>query len=150
MIWDDGWSFCPLMQKLQCLVIFLSLYLNITGSILLVFFISSNPFNKFQVPIYISVHFFSDFLMRSILVSLAEWYTVLNSTTLWRSLKNNMKSRGPRTDPCGTSHFNSLLYDCVLLILVNCILSLRNERNQLLSLQVLLRLFYQIKIKAAL
>ena len=44
-----------------------------------------------------------------------------------------MKSRGPRIDPCRTLYFNSLLSDCVLLILMNCILSLRNEQNQLLA-----------------
>ena len=33
-IWDDGWSFCPLMQKLRCLLFFLCLGLS---SVLLVF-----------------------------------------------------------------------------------------------------------------
>lgn len=68
-------------------------------------------------------------------MSAAKWCIVLNSNTFCRSLINNMKMRGPRTNPCGTQYFNYLfsLADCVLLILVNCILSLRNERNQLLA-----------------
>ena len=72
--------------------------------------------------------------MRSIFVSAAKWCIVLNSNTLCSSLINNMKMRSPRTNPCGTQYFNSHfnLADCVLLILVNCILSLRNERNRLL------------------
>ena len=37
-----------------------------------------------------------------------------------------MKRRGPKPDPCGESYFNSLLPDCDLLMLVNCILFLKN------------------------
>ena len=129
LIWSDGWMLCPLMRKLRCLVIFFLSrfeYHKLRLTAIYGLFNSSNPFvNKFQVSIYVSAHFFfffflSDFSMRSIFVSSAKWCTVLDSTTIWTSLINKMKRRGPRTDPCGTPYFSSLLSDCVLLILVNC------------------------------
>ena len=137
MIWDNGWIFCSLMWKLRCLVFFLCLDLNITSSVLLVFkdnvLVLIHSAKSFRSLFMYLFTFLSDFLIRIILVSSAKWCTVLNSTTLWRSLINNMKRRGPRTDPCGTPYFNFLLSDWVLLILVDCILSLRNERNKLLA-----------------
>ena len=45
-----------------------------------------------------------------------------------------MTRRGPKTDPCGTPYFNSLLPDSDLLTLVNCILSLKNKQNQLFAI----------------
>ena len=137
LIWDDGWIFCPLMRKLKCLVIYSCLDLNITSSDLLVFkdnllavIHSTTSFRSLFMYLFI---FMSDFSMKSILVLSAKWCTVLNSTTSWMLLINNMKRRGHRTDPCGTPYFSSLLSDCVLLVLVNYILSLTNERNQLLA-----------------
>ena len=90
LIWDDGWSFCPLMRKFRRLVIFLYLVLNTTSSLLLVFkdnllalIYSTTSFRSLFMYLFI---FLSDFLIRSILVSSAKWCTVLNSTTLWNSL----------------------------------------------------------------
>ena len=90
LIWDDGWSFCPLMRKFRYLVIFLYLVLNTTSSYLLVFkdnllalIYSTTSFGSLFMYLFI---FLSDFLIRGILVSSAKWCTVLNSTTLWSSL----------------------------------------------------------------
>ena len=48
-----------------------------------------------------------------------------------------MKRKGPKTDSCGTYYFNSLLPDSDLLMLVNCILSLKNEQNQLFAIPLI-------------
>ena len=112
------------MRKLRCLVIFLCLDLNITSSVLLVFkdylIVLIHWSIRFRSLFMICSFFLSDFSMRSIFLSSAMWCIVLHSPTTWRPLINNMKSRGPRTDPCGTPYFSYLLSDCVLLILVNC------------------------------
>ena len=48
-----------------------------------------------------------------------------------------MKRRGTKNDSGGTPYFNSLLPDSDLLMLVNCILSLKNEQNQLFAIPLI-------------
>ena len=48
-----------------------------------------------------------------------------------------MKKKCPKTDPCGTQYFNSLLPDCDLSMLVNYIILLENEQNQFLAIPLI-------------
>ena len=116
LTWFVGFIFWPLSRKLRCLVIILFFVLNIIISVLL----------AFKESLFALTH------------SEVEQNTELYWTARWRSLMNKIKSRGPKTDPCGISPFNCLMLDWLLLLaIVNCILYLQVRMKPVIFMPLL-------------
>ena len=129
--WLDCLIFWPLTRKLSCLVIFLFLGLNNTISVLLAFKIVCLLWSSqqliFKSLLICLLIFLSDLSVRSRFVSSAKWCTELNSTALCRSLISQVRRRGPRTDPWGTTYLIGFSADLRPCTLVNCFVSSRKD-----------------------
>ena len=75
--------------------------------------------------------FFSKWSVNSKFVSFPEWFTLQYWTELCMSLTKNINKRGQSTEPCGTTWDTVFKHDSLSLIKVHCILSQRNNLNQL-------------------
>ena len=124
LVWLSGMIFCPLSQKLGCLVICFEWDLNITISVLTMFseiLLALSHWIKLERSWLFLFISFKEELTYKILVSSAKWCTDENSIGLLRSLKYIRNSRGPNIEPWGMP--NSILEssDCLLTV-VNCCL----------------------------
>ena len=93
--------------------------------------------------------FFDEFSLSKRLLSSAKWCTVEDSTALWKSLMKRIKGIGANIDPWGTPILIVLSKELVLLIVVCCFLSSRNDLNHLTyhifhSTQVYLKVYHDL------
>ena len=130
---STGTIFCPLIKKLRCFVIFVFLDLKVIVFVFPIFslFAWIHWTINFRHLLIHLLSFFNEFSVNKRLVSSAKWCTVEKSTALWKSLMERIKRIGPNINPWGLKVQSG---DLVLLIVVWCFLSSRNDLSHLFDL----------------